>query len=74
MLSGAGSQGEAIPKKCSALRFHPVVSTLHIRNCFLWSWRGVGGWGGLVGDRGSKGHRAGVGGKKSFQSAWLFSL
>lgn len=35
---------------------------------------GGGGVGGLVGDRGSKGHRTGVGGKKSFQSAWLFSL
>lgn len=41
MLRGAGSQGEAIPKECSAPRFHPMVSILAREKLFSlveWGW------------------------------------
>lgn len=57
MLRGVGSQGEAIPKKCPAPHFHPMVSISACKKLFSLELGGV-----LTG--GGKGGRTGWGVKK----------
>lgn len=67
MLRVLASQGEAIPKKCSAPHFHPMVSRLACKELFSPELGGVGTGGAKEG--------TGLGGKeRSFQSSWLLSL
>lgn len=67
VLRGAGSQGEAIPKKCSAPHFHPMVSRLAGKKLFPPELGGVGTGGAKDG--------TGLEGKeRPFQSSWLLSL
>lgn len=67
MLRGVGSQGEAIPKKCSAPHFHPMVSRLACEKLFSPELSGVRTGGAEDGTV--------LGGKeRSFQTSWLLSL